>query len=128
MRMYEIKKEQELKAYERQQAEIERLEDFIARNKARVATRGMAHSRQKQLDKMEILEKPQNKIKPEFNFLMARTPSRFIVEAKDLVIGYDEPLTRPVSFTIERGEKIAVTGTNGLGKTCLLYTSYRKNT
>ena len=122
MRMYEIKKEQELKAYERQQAEIERLEDFIARNKARVATRGMAHSRQKQLDKMEILEKPQNKIKPEFNFLMARTPGRFIVEAKDLVIGYDEPLTRPVSFTIERGEKIAVTGTNGLGKTTLLKT------
>ena len=122
MRMYEIKKEQELKAYERQQAEIERLEDFIARNKARVATRGMAHSRQKQLDKMEIWERPQNKIKPEFNFLMARTPGRFIVEAKDLVIGYDEPLTRPVSFTIERGEKIAVIGTNGLGKTTLLKT------
>ena len=82
----------------------------------------MAHSRQKQLDKMEILERPQNKIKPEFNFLMARTPGRFIVEAKDLVIGYDEPLTRPVSFTIERGEKIAVIGTNGLGKTTLLKT------
>ena len=53
---------------------------------------------------------------------MARTPGRFIVEAKDLVIGYDEPLTRPVSFTIERGEKIAVIGTNGLGKTTLLKT------
>ena len=50
---------------------------------------------------------------------MARTPGRFIVEAKDLVIGYDEPLTRPVSFTIERGEKIAVIRTNGLGKTTL---------
>lgn len=121
-RMYEVQREQELKAYQRQQAEIEKLEDFIARNKARVATRGMANSRQKQLDKMEILEKPQQKIRPEFNFLMARTPSRFIVEAKDLVIGYDSPLTRPVSFTIERGEKIAVTGTNGLGKTTLLKT------
>ncbi len=121
-RMYEVQREQELKAYQRQQAEIEKLEDFIARNKARVATRGMANSRQKQLDKMEILEKPQQKIRPEFNFLMARTPSRFIVEAKDLVIGYNAPLTKPVSFTVERGEKIAITGTNGLGKTTLLKT------
>lgn len=123
-RMYEIQKSQELAAYKRQQAEIEELEDFIARNKARVATRGMAASRQKKLDKMEILDRPTEKIKPEFGFLMARTPSRFIVTAKDLVIGYsqDEPLTRPVSFTLERGQKLAIVGTNGLGKTTLLKT------
>ncbi|MGN0736137.1 MAG: ABC-F family ATP-binding cassette domain-containing protein [Anaerovoracaceae bacterium] len=124
LRMYEIQKAQEQRAYERQQAEIEKLEDFIARNKARVATRGMANSRQKQLDKMEILERPSEKIKPEFSFLMARTPSRFIVEAKDLVLGYDKenPLTKPVSFTLERGQKVAIVGTNGLGKTTLLKT------
>ena len=123
-RMYEIQKSQELAAYKRQQAEIEELEDFIARNKARVATRGMAASRQKKLDKMEILDRPTEKIKPEFGFLMARTPSRFIVTAKDLIIGYsqDEPLTRPVSFTLERGQKVAIVGTNGLGKTTLLKT------
>ena len=120
----EIQKSQDLAAYKRQQAEIEELEDFIARNKARVATRGMAASRQKKLDKMEILDRPTEKIKPEFGFLMARTPSRFIVTAKDLVIGYsqDEPLTRPVSFTLERGQKVAIVGTNGLGKTTLLKT------
>ncbi|MBR1990473.1 MAG: ABC-F family ATP-binding cassette domain-containing protein [Firmicutes bacterium] len=124
LRMYEIKKSQEKAAYERQQAEIDKLEDFIARNKARVATRGMAASRQKQLDKMEILERPTEKIKPEFNFLMARTPSRFVVEAKDLVLGYsaDNPLTKPVSFTLERGQKVAIVGTNGLGKSTLLKT------
>ena len=123
-RMYEIQKAQELAAYKKQQAEIEELEDFIARNKARVATRNMAMSRQKKLDKMEIIERPTEKIKPEFRFLMARTPSRFIVQAKDLVIGYskDEPLTRPVSFTLERGQKVAIVGTNGLGKTTLLKT------
>lgn len=123
-RMYEIQKAQELAAYKKQQAEIEELEDFIARNKARVATRNMAMSRQKKLDKMEIIERPTEKIKPEFRFLMARTPSRFIVQAEDLVIGYskDEPLTRPVSFTLERGQKVAIVGTNGLGKTTLLKT------
>lgn len=121
-RMYEIKKRQELAAYEKQQAEIERMEDFIARNKARVATRGMANSRQKMLDRMEVLEKPKEKIKPVFGFQEARTPSRFIVRAENLVLGYDEPLTRPVTFNIERGQKIAIMGTNGLGKTTLLRT------
>ncbi len=120
MQMYAVKKNQELKAYEKQQQEIERMEDFIARNKARVATRGMANSRQKILDKMEILEKPKEKPKPFFEFKEARTPSRFIVEGKDVVLGYDEPLTRPVNFALERGQKIAIIGTNGLGKTTLL--------
>ena len=120
VQMYEVKKSQELKAYEKQQQEIERMEDFIARNKARVATRGMANSRQKMLDKMEVLEKPREKPKPSFEFKEARTPGRFVVEGKDVVLGYDEPLTRPVSFVLERGQKIAVTGTNGLGKTTLL--------
>jgi len=117
-----VKKNQETKAYEKQQQEIDRMEDFIARNKARVATRGMANSRQKMLDKMEVLEKPREKPKPYFEFKGARTPSRFIVEGKDLVLGYDEPLTRPVSFALERGQKVAVIGTNGLGKTTLLRT------
>ncbi|MEL7656802.1 MAG: ABC-F family ATP-binding cassette domain-containing protein [Bacillota bacterium] len=120
MQMYAVKKNQEIKAYEKQQQEIERMEDFIARNKARVATRGMANSRQKMLDKMDILEKPREKPKPFFEFKESRTPSRFIVEGKEVVLGYEEPLTRPVNFALERGQKIAVIGTNGLGKTTLL--------
>lgn len=120
--MYATKKNQEIRAYERQQQEVERMEDFIARNKARVATRGMANSRQKRLDKMEILEKPKEKPKPTFQFREARTPSRFIVEAKNLVLGYDEPLTKPVDITLERGQKVAIRGVNGLGKSTLLKT------
>lgn len=120
---YAIRKSQEVRAYERQQQEVERMEDFIARNKARVATRGMANSRQKRLEKMEILEKPRGeKPKPSFQFREARTPSRFVVEAQDLVLGYDEPLTRPVSVVLERGQKVAIRGVNGLGKSTLLKT------
>ncbi|MBP6491869.1 MAG: ABC-F family ATP-binding cassette domain-containing protein, partial [Clostridia bacterium] len=76
----------------------------------------------KMLDKMDVLEKPREKPKPFFEFKEARTPSRFIVEGKDLVLGYEEALTRPVNFALERGQKIAIIGTNGLGKTTLLKT------
>lgn len=120
--MYAIYQNQKRSAYERQQQEVARLEDFIARNKARVATTNMAKSRQRKLDKMERIEKPKEKIKPTFRFQEARTPSRYLVEAKDLVLGYDSPLTRPVSFALERGQKIAIRGVNGLGKTTLLKT------
>lgn len=120
--MYAIRKRQEDAAFDRQQQEIERMEDFIQRNKARVATRGMANSRQKRLDKMEVLEKPKEKPKPHFAFQSARTPSRFVIDAKKLVLGYDEPLTRPVDIQLERGQKIAIHGVNGLGKTTLLKT------
>ncbi len=122
VRLYELKKRQEEKAYERQQKEIDKLEDFIARNKARVATTGMAKSRMKQLDKMDILEKPREKPKPIFDFRFSKAPSRFLIEAHDLVIGYEEPLTKPLNFKIERGKKIAICGVNGLGKSTLLKT------
>lgn len=120
--MYVMRKSQENRAFERQQQEVERLEDFIARNKARVATRGMANSRQKRLDKMEVLEKPREKPKPTFQFREARTPGRVIAQADGLVLGYEEPLTRPVSILFERGKKVAIRGVNGLGKTTLLKT------
>lgn len=120
--MAALKRRQEETAYERQQAEIRREQDFIQRNKARVATRGMANSRQKKLDKMEVLTKRQEKPKPHFHFQSDRTPSRFVLEAKRLVLGYDAPLTTPVDIRIERNKKIAVRGTNGLGKSTLLRT------
>ena len=122
VRLRDIKKRQEESAYEKQLEERKKLEDFVARNKARVATRGMANSRQKILDKMEILERPKEKLKPTFNFRNARAAARIIFETKDLVLGYNEPLTKPLNFQLERGQKIALKGMNGIGKSTLLRT------
>jgi ATPase subunit of ABC transporter with duplicated ATPase domains len=120
--MVAMKRRQEEAAYERQQAEIKKEQDFIARNKARVATRGMANSRMKKLAKMEILTKRTEKPKPHFVFKEDRAPSRFVLKGTNLVLGYQEPLTKQVDLTLERGQKIAIRGTNGLGKTTLLKT------
>ena len=108
--------------FKKQQKEIDNLKDFIARNKARVATTNLAKDRQKKLDRMDIIEIAREKPKPTFNFNVSRTPAREVITVKDLVIGYDEPLTRPLNFTIERNQKIAIRGVNGLGKSTLLNT------
>ncbi len=120
LEVYEMKKSQLEAAYNRQQQEISQLKDFVARNKARVATRNMAMARQKKLDKMDIIELGREKPKPEFNFRTARTSGKVIFETEDLVIGYDEPLSRELNLRMERGEKIALVGANGIGKTTLL--------
>ncbi len=119
-RIHEAKKSQLESAFKKQQQEIADLKDFVARNKARVSTRNMAMSRQKKLDKMDVIELAQEKPKPEFNFKVGRTPSRYIFQTTDLVIGYDEPLSTPLNLTMERGQKIAICGANGIGKTTLL--------
>ena len=120
LEVYEARKAQQEAAYRKQQQEISELKDFVARNKARVATRNMAMSRQKKLDKMDVIELAAEKPKPEFHFKYGRTPGKYIFETKDLVIGYNEPLSRPVTLSMERGNKIALVGANGIGKTTLL--------
>ena len=118
--VYEVKKSQLESAYKRQQQEIAQLQDFVARNKARVATRNMAMSRQKKLDKMDVIELAREKPKPEFHFLEARTAGKCIFETEGLVIGYEEALSKPLDLYMERGEKIVLVGANGIGKTTLL--------
>ena len=118
--VHAVKKAQLEAAYKRQQQEIAELEDFVARNKARVSTRNMAMSRQKKLDKMDVIELAREKPKPEFHCLEARTAGKTIFETTDLIIGYDEPLSRPLNVRMERGEKIVLVGANGIGKTTLL--------
>ncbi|MBR2974064.1 MAG: ABC-F family ATP-binding cassette domain-containing protein, partial [Clostridia bacterium] len=121
-RLYELKKRQIEQAYNKQQKEIADLEEFVARNKARAATATLARSRQRQLDKMDVITLAPEKVKPSFSFKTARTPGRMVIEAKDLILGYDEPLTSPINLIIERNKKIAVKGTNGIGKSTLMKT------
>ncbi|MDO4432589.1 MAG: ABC-F family ATP-binding cassette domain-containing protein [Aerococcaceae bacterium] len=120
LEVHAMKKAQLEAAYERQQKEIAELKDFVNRNKARVATRNMAMSRQKKLDKMELIELQGEKPKPQFEFKVARTPGRFIFQAENLQIGYTRPLTQPLNLTFERNQKVAIIGANGIGKTTLL--------
>ena len=79
----------------------------------------MAMSRQKKLDKMDVIELARERPKPEFHFKQARASGKVIFETTDLVIGYDQPLSRPINVRMERGERIALTGANGIGKTTL---------
>lgn len=118
--VYAMKKAQLEAAYNKQQKEIADLKDFVARNKARVSTRNMAMSRQKKLDKMDVIELAGEKPKPEFHFKEARTSGRYIFTTRSLVIGYDEALSKPLNLSMERGQKIVLTGANGIGKTTLL--------
>lgn len=121
-RMRDLKLKQNENAYKRQQQEIRDLEDFVARNKARVATRNMAMSRQKKLDKMEKIELIREKPKPQFDFKQTGAGSKLIFATEDLVVGYDQPISKPMNLRMERGDRIAIVGPNGLGKTTLINT------
>ena len=118
----EMNKNQHIHAYEKQKDFIKKQEDFISKNKARYSTTGRAKSRQKQLDRIERIDRPETAVKPTFEFKESRGSSRYVFEAKDLEIGYDEPLLPKLTMTIERGEKIAIVGCNGIGKSTLLKT------
>ena len=120
--VYLAKREQQENAYERQQDEIKRMEMFIQKNKARASTSGRAKSRQKMLDKIERIEKPVTYPRPSFRFEETRLSSKLVFEAKDLQIGYSYPLLPPLNFKLERGEKVAITGMNGMGKSTLMKT------
>lgn len=122
LQQVELKRKQQAAAFNRQQKEISELEDFIQRNKARVATRNMANSRQKKLDKMDLLSKPKIKVKPTFGFQESRTPGKVIFKTENLVIGYDSALTSPMNLEFERNQKVAIKGVNGLGKSTLMKT------
>ncbi|AHV97708.1 ABC-F family ATP-binding cassette domain-containing protein [Paenibacillus sabinae] len=117
-----INKTQHIDAYEKQQEFIKKQEDFIQRNKARYSTSGRAKSREKQLERLERIDKPEEAAKPTFNFKESRASGKTVFEGIDFEIGYDRPLLPKLNMTIERGEKIAIVGCNGVGKSTLLKT------
>ncbi|MDE7394626.1 MAG: ATP-binding cassette domain-containing protein [Clostridiales bacterium] len=123
---YRAQAEQNRKQYEesylRQQEEIKRMEDYIARNKARASTAGMANSRKKMLDRMEKIEKPSVVYDAEFSFPCEPLHTRELIKANELLIGYDHPLLPPVTFGLEGDSRLWVRGTNGIGKTTLVKT------
>ena len=92
LELAEINKNQHINAYEKQKDFIKKQEDFIAKNKARYSTTGRAKSRQKQLDRIERIDRPETAMKPTFEFKESRGSSRFVFEGEDLEIGYTYPL------------------------------------
>ncbi|MDE5990419.1 MAG: ATP-binding cassette domain-containing protein, partial [Clostridia bacterium] len=114
-------------SYERQQREIKKMEDYIARNKARAATAGMANSRKKMLDRIDVMQKPVSFEKPTFNFPYTLLVTKHLLEVKNLSVGYDgKSILPPISFEMDSSTKLWLRGTNGLGKTTILKTIMKR--
>lgn len=114
--------EQEMKRYEKQQEEIAKLEDFVQKNIARASTTKRAQSRQKQLDRMELLTRPLGDSKSaSFHFDIEKQSGNDVLQIKDVSIGYDkEPIIEHVNMRLTRGDSVALVGPNGIGKSTLL--------
>lgn len=111
-----------VKDYESQQKQIEKLQDYIDRNLARASTSKMAKSRRKELEKMDVLDKPTDSPEPTFSFRYQPITGREVLLTKALSVGYDFALLPPIDLRLVLGEKVAVTGFNGIGKTTFLKT------
>ncbi len=100
----------------------EELIDFVARNKARASTAVMAQSKQKELDKMGVMESLEGEKDLSFSFSYRPTPAKIIMEVKNLSFGYtaDELLFKNLSFSLEKNKCLAIIGKNGKGKSTLL--------
>jgi ATPase subunit of ABC transporter with duplicated ATPase domains len=122
LKQEKLNKARYLEQYNRQVDTISRMEQFVRANIVRASTTKRAQSRQKQLDKIERLEKPKSLARPKFYFKRARESGSLIFESTELAIGYHYPVMQDLNFKLEKKERIAITGCNGIGKTTLLKT------
>lgn len=122
LKQHEARVAQQDIAFRQQQREIRKLETYIQKNKVRTATARQAKSREKVLSKIERLDPPETARKPKFHFHVDREPVRILFTTDHLSVGYDEALLPPIDLKIIRGEKVAIVGHNGIGKTTFLRT------
>lgn len=123
----ELRLEQEMKLFAKQQGEIAKLEDFVQRNIARASTTKRAQSRRKQLDRMVKLDKPQQDARaPRIQFRGEKDSGDRVIAAHQLAVGYPdaggEPIAQNINLDLRRQEALAIVGPNGVGKTTLLKT------
>ncbi|MFV2049051.1 ATP-binding cassette domain-containing protein [Metabacillus litoralis] len=121
--------EKELKSFEKQQEEVAKLKDFIQRNLARASTTKLAQSRRKKLEKMELMNKPLGDEKSaSFQFDIDRQSGNDVLKADHISVSYDNvhPVISNISFSISRGDSIALVGPNGIGKSTLLKSIIQK--
>ncbi|KAF1303400.1 MULTISPECIES: ABC-F family ATP-binding cassette domain-containing protein [Enterococcus] len=121
LKQKEVNRESYLRQYAVQKRQIEKTEAYIRKYKAGSRST-IAKSRQKQLDKVERLTPPTGTAKPHIVFPYREIVTTFALETDQLVIGYDRPLLSPINLTIRYGEKVAIRGFNGIGKSTLLKT------
>lgn len=127
LRQYEEDYEKNLKEYVSQQKDIKRLEEFVQKNIARASTSKMAKSRQKILDKMEIIDNPRKDDKAaNIEFRIKEQSGRDVLIVNDLQVGYEEQVGQKYNFSVYKGDRIAVVGKNGIGKSTLIKTIAKK--
>ncbi len=122
---HENNQKQYEEAYIRQQRDIKKMEDYIAKNKARAATAGMANSRKKMLDRIDVMAKPVTVLPSEFSFQCDSLVTKDMLDVNNLEIGYGSALLPPLNMHIGGNDKIWVRGTNGIGKTTFVKTLMR---